>query len=166
MVSGYVESSMSKLSDEELFDLRITYNLKIEGDLTRSLLITGLFEELVEPKLVQPHIITEHPYQTTPLCKPSRNDKRFVERFQAFAAGFELCNAYSELNVPVLRGSSSRNRLPNKAGSQSPPDGRDFCEAIETEHASCWRHRFGIDRDGHVLLTNSHSIRDVSSSPL
>ncbi|MEK6960686.1 MAG: lysine--tRNA ligase [Nanoarchaeota archaeon] len=165
-IKDYGKIDVEKLSDEELFDLRITYNLKIEGDLTRSLLITGLFEELVEPKLVQPHIITEHPIETTPLCKPSRNDKRFVERFEAFAAGFELCNAYSELNDPVLQRKLLEEQAAKlRAGSQEAhPMDEDFCEAIETGMPPAGGIGFGIDRMV-MLLTNSHSIRDVLLFP-
>ena len=66
-----------------------------------------LFEEFAEKHLIQPHHIIDHPIETTPLCKLHRDPKlrkeRFVERFESFILGSELCNSYTELNDPELQ---------------------------------------------------------------
>ena len=62
--------------------------------------VDELFSECVEPKLIQPVFITEHPLETSPFAKKTPHDPRFVERFEGFIAGMELSNAFSELNDP------------------------------------------------------------------
>jgi len=99
----YAHLDVAKFSDQELFDLRITYNIDYEGDLKRGVMIQLLFEDLVEDKLWDPHFIIEHPKETTPLAKVSRKNPEFVERFELYMGGMEICNAYSELNDPVLQ---------------------------------------------------------------
>ena len=90
---------------------------KLPG-LSRGLLIAALFEVNVEPHLIQPHHIIDHPIETTPLCKPHRDPKaarrRLVERFESFILGQEICNAYSELNDPELQ----RKLLEDQAQAQ------------------------------------------------
>ena len=75
--------------------------------ITILLLIAALFDVAVQPKLIQPHHITDHPIETTPLCKPHRDPKEreegIVERFESFVHGHEICNAYSEMNDPELQ---------------------------------------------------------------
>ena len=90
-------------SDEEVENLIRNYNVDVEGDLTRGKMLFLLFEELVEDKLIQPVHIIDHPLESTPLCKAKRGDKLLIERFESFCMGMELCNAYSELNDPVLQ---------------------------------------------------------------
>lgn len=165
-IKEYAKIDVEQLSDQELFDLRITYNLEIEGDVSRGVVIAKLFEELVESKLIQPHIITDHPVETTPLCKQSRTTHGFVERFEPFIAGFEVGNAYSELNDPVLQrklleGQASQLRAGHK---EAHPMDEDFVQAIETGMPPAGGIGIGIDRMV-MLLTNQHSIRDVILFP-
>ena len=165
-VKEYAEIDVERLSDQELFDLRTTYNLEIEGDVSRGVIIAKLFEELVESKLIQPHIITEHPIETTPLCKPSRKTPGFVERFEPFIAGFEVGNAYSELNDPVLQRKLLEDQAKQlRAGNQEAhPMDEDFVQAIEIGMPPAGGIGIGIDRMV-MLLTNQHSIRDVILFP-
>lgn len=137
----------------------------------RGILISMLFEELVEHHLMQPHHITDHPIETTPLCKPHRDpeEKRsgIVERFESFIATSEACNAYSELNDPELQRRLLEDQAAKKdAGDEeaSPLD-EEFIEAICQGMPPAGGVGIGIDRLV-MLFTKAASIRDVLFFPL
>lgn len=138
--------------------------------LSGGLLIAALFEVFVEPHLIQPHHIIDHPIETTPLCKLHRNpesrEQKIVERFESFILRQEVCNAYSELNDPVLqRELLEKQALRRESGDEeaSPLD-EEFIEAICQGMPPTGGIGIGIDRLV-MLLTNSHSIRDVLYFP-
>lgn len=165
-IRKFGDINLEKLSDREVFDLRLTYNLKIEGDITRGKIMQALFEELVEAKLIQPTFITHHPIESTPLCKPCRKDPTLVERFEPFIAGMEIGNAYSELNDPILQ----RKLLEDQAKqlregfAEAHPMDEDFIRAIEYGMPPTGGLGIGIDRMA-MILTNNPSIRDVLLFP-
>lgn len=139
-------------------------------DFSRGLLIGALFEILVEHHLIQPHHIYDHPIETTPLCKPHRNSKLraegLVERFETFIIGKELCNSYSELNDPeiqrhLLEGQNDRR---DAGDEEASPLDEEFLEAICQGMPPTGGIGIGIDRMV-MILTNSHSIRDVLFFP-
>jgi len=169
-IKKYGDIDVTKLSDRELFDLRTTFNLEIEGDITRGKVIQALFEHLVEGKLIQPIFITHHPAETTPLCKHCREQsnetKGCVERFEPFIAGMEIANAYSELNDPVLQRKLLEDQAKQlRAGAtEAHPMDEDFLRAIETGMPPTGGIGIGVDRMV-MLLTNSASIRDVIFFP-
>lgn len=166
-IKKYADIDVDKLSDEELFDLRITYNINAEGDLTRGLMIELLFEELVEDKLIQPVFITEHPLESTPLAKPLRDgDKAFIERFEPFVCGMEIGNAYSELNDPIMQRALLEKQAEQLRGGaeEAHPMDEDFVESIEIGMPPAGGLGLGIDRMV-MLLTNQESIRDVIFFP-
>jgi len=161
------------LSDDEMQEM-----LKASGHcdpkklvgMKRGLLIAALFAVNVEHHLLQPHHIIDHPIETTPLCKPHRNkedrDHGLVERFESFVLGQEICNAYSELNDPVLQRELFEVQVSRRdAGDEeaSPLD-EEFIEAICQGMPPTGGVGIGIDRLV-MLLTNSHSIRDVLYFP-
>jgi len=138
--------------------------------LSRGLLIAALFEVTVEPFLIQPHHIIDHPIETTPLCKPHRDPKLreegLVERFESFILTQEICNAYSELNDPVMQRQLLEQQAARRdAGDEeaSPLD-EDFLEAVCQGMPPTSGVGIGVDRLV-MLLTNSHSIRDVLYFP-
>lgn len=151
--------NVDEMSDDELRELADKYKIEFEGEVTRGVLIDALFKEMVEPKLLQPTFITNHPVESTPLCKPLRTgDSRHVERFEPFIMGMEVGNAYSELNDPVLQ-----RKLLKEQARQYPID-EDFVEAIETGMPPTGGVGLGVDRIV-MLLTNQKSIRDVIIFP-
>ncbi len=151
--------SVNDMSDDELRELADQYKIKFEGEVTRGVIIGELFKEIVEPKLIQPTFVTDHPVESTPLCKPLRTgDSKFVERFEPFIMGMEVGNAYSELNDPILQ-----KKFFKEQSRQYPMD-EDFIEAIETGMPPTGGSSLGVDRFV-MLLTDQKSIRDVILFP-
>ena len=167
-IKQYADIDVAKLSDRELFDLRLTYNLeKVEGELTRGKLIQALFEELVEGKLIQPTFIIHHPKESTPLCKASRADPNLmVERFEPFIAGMEVANGYSELNDPIVqrRLLEEQNEELGKGHEGAHPLDEDFLKAIDYGMPPTGGVGIGIDRMT-MIITGQASIRDVLLFP-
>lgn len=142
---------------------------KLAG-MKRGLLVAALFAVNVEHHLVQPHHIIDHPIETTPLCKPHRNAEEksqgLVERFESFVLGQEICNAYSELNDPVLQRQlfEVQSERRDAGDEEASPLDEEFIEAICQGMPPTGGVGIGIDRLV-MLLTNSHSIRDVLYFP-
>lgn len=139
-------------------------------NLPRGLLIQGVFEVFVEPHLLQPHHIIDHPIETTVLCKPHRHpaykDAGLVERFESFILGGEICNAYTELNDPILQRSlfEKQQDRRDKGDEEAAPLDEEFIEAICQGMPPTAGVGIGLDRLV-MLFTNSHSIRDVLYFP-
>ena len=166
LIKEHANIDTDKYTDKELFDLRITYNIDIKGDITRGLMIQQLFEELVEDKLIQPTFVVEHPQETTPLAKQSRTTPGLVERFELFVAGMEFSNAYSELNDPIQQRKLLEDQARQlRAGEEEAhPMDEDFVQAIEYGMPPTGGVGIGIDRLT-MLMTNNKSIRDVILFP-
>jgi lysyl-tRNA synthetase class 2 len=154
------------LDFESIKNLLTNYNIEYEGDLTKGLAIQLIFEELVEHKLIQPIHIIDHPKETTPLCKAHRKDAELIERFESFCLGSEICNAYSELNDPVLQRKLLEEQAAELRGGaeEAHPMDEDFVEAIEYGMSPTGGLGIGIDRMA-ILLTGAESIRDVILFP-
>ncbi|AQT77855.1 lysine--tRNA ligase [Chlamydia gallinacea] len=135
----------------------------------RGLLIAALFDELVCDQLIAPHHIMDHPVETTPLCKYLRSgDTGYVERFESFCLGKELCNAYSELNDPFLQRKLLEEQMEKKAlnpDSEYHPIDEEFLEALCQGVGPVGGFGIGIDRLV-MMLTDSASIRDVLYFPV
>ncbi|ANH78724.1 lysine--tRNA ligase [Candidatus Chlamydia sanziniae] len=135
----------------------------------RGLLIALLFDELVSENLVAPHHITDHPIETTPLCKTLRSgDRTYVERFESFCLGKELCNAYSELNDPIQQRKLLEEQLMKKEllpESECHPLDEEFLEALCQGMPPAGGFGIGIDRLV-MILTDAASIRDVLYFPV
>jgi lysyl-tRNA synthetase class 2 len=154
------------LDAEGLMALLREHKIEFKGGLTKGAAIQLLFEELCEDKLIQPVHIIDHPKESTPLCKAKRGDPELIERFESYCLGGELCNAYSELNDPVLQRNlleAQANAL--RAGSEEAhPMDEDFVKAIEYGMPPTGGLGFGVDRMAIVLL-GAESIRDVILFP-
>lgn len=172
-IRKYGGLDVDALSDEKMREFLLKSGhidpKKLNG-LSRGLLIAALFEVLAEPHLIQPHHITDHPIETTPLCKPHRDPKEreegLVERFESFIVGQEICNAYTELNNPEMQRDllvKQSNRRDAGDEEASPLD-EEFIEAVCQGMSPTGGVGIGIDRLV-MLLTNSHSIRDVLYFP-
>jgi len=126
-----------------------------------------LFEALVEPKLVQPTIIYDYPTEVSPLSKQKPDDPAHVERFEFFCGGFELGNAFSELNDPVEQHKRFAQQLAerDRGDDEAHQMDEDYVRALAYGLPPTGGEGIGIDRLV-MLLTGSKSIRDVILFPL
>ena len=141
-------------------------NIEVDPQKDRGRLVDELIATFVEPKLIQPTILIDYPVEMSPLAKTKADDNRLVERFEAFAGGLEIANAFTELNDPV----EQRERFLNQQ-KQRHPEGepvetidQDFLLALEHGMPPSGGLGVGIDRLV-MLFTNQHSIREVILFP-
>jgi lysyl-tRNA synthetase class 2 len=145
--------------------LRRVANDVLYGSLGK--IIYGLFEELVEPNIFQPTIIYDYPTEVSPLSKAKPDDPAHVERFEFFIGGFEVGNAFSELNDPVEQEKRFRDQLNQRAAGDDEAHqmDEDYVRALAYGLPPTGGEGIGIDRLT-MLLTGSKSIRDVILFPL
>jgi lysyl-tRNA synthetase, class II len=130
-------------------------------------LVYNLFEAVVEPFLIQPTIIYDYPVEVSPLSKAKPDDPAHVERFEFFAGGFELGNAFSELNDPEEQHKRFAQQLSEKARGDDEAHAmdEDYVRALMYGLPPTGGEGLGVDRLV-MLLTGSRSIRDVILFPL
>ncbi len=126
-----------------------------------------MFETLVEPSIVQPTIIYDYPTAVSPLSKQSPENPEVVERFEFFIGGFEVGNAFSELNDPLEQKKRFEDQLAQRAGGDDEAHqmDEDYVRALAYGLPPTAGEGIGIDRLT-MLLTGSKSIRDVILFPL
>jgi lysyl-tRNA synthetase class 2 len=167
-IKKYGNIDVENSTEEELSKIIKENNIEAKGT-SWGYLTMALFDHYCEENIVQPTFITDHPKESTPLCKPLRNDPtgRLIERFEPFCAGMEIANAYSELNDPKLQREllqAQQDRLTSGEDKEAHPFDEDFINAIEVGMPPAGGLGIGIDRM-IMLLTNQHSIRDVIFFP-
>jgi len=164
-IKKYLGWDPEEISDRELKKKLEEKGVELAGGYNRGLAIAELFEE-VEPKLIQPVFITDFPKETTMLSKLHRRNPDLIERFEPYIAGWEIGNAYSELNDPLLQRKFFEEQVKRQAAGdeEAHPMDEDFIEALEYGMPPTGGLGIGVDRLV-MLLTNQASIRDVILFP-
>jgi lysyl-tRNA synthetase class 2 len=142
------------------------HHIEFEDFHTKGHILNLFFEEFCEDKMVQPTFIMDHPIEISPLTKKKPSDPSKVERFELFINGWEMCNAYSELNDPIDQRERFALQDANAAAGDEEAEhtDEDFLNALEVGMAPTGGIGYGIDRLT-MLLTNSPAIRDVLLFP-
>jgi lysyl-tRNA synthetase class 2 len=154
------------LSDDQVRAALEQHHIEPEGEYNRGMALAALFEELCEARLIQPTFIVDFPKETTPLCKAHREQPALVERFEPYIAGWEVGNAYSELNDPLVQQALFEEQVARRHGGHleaHPYDG-DFIRAMEYGMPPMGGIGLGIDRMC-MLLLDQPNIRDVILFP-
>jgi lysyl-tRNA synthetase class 2 len=152
-------------------ELRVPLTLKNEKAGTsvekeHDVLVNDLFGEVVEPHLTGPVFVYDYPAELCPLTKRKRDEPHIAERFELYVHGMELANAYTELNDPITQAATFGKQLHGQSEEDSMAKmDDDFIRALRHGMPPAGGLGIGIDRLV-MLLTNSHSIRDVILFPL
>ena len=151
---------------EQARELADKHHIEYEARHKKGDILNLFFEEFVEEHLIQPTFIMDHPIEISPLTKKKPENPDYVERFEFFMNGWEMANAYSELNDPI----DQRERFKAQEEALAAGDeeanttDEDFLNALEVGMPPTGGIGFGIDRMC-MLLTDSQAIRDVLLFP-
>ena len=152
------DAAAKKLADEHHIEYEERHK---KGDI-----VNLFFDEYCEDKMIQPTFIMDHPIEISPLTKKKPSDPSKVERFELYINGWEMCNAYSELNDPIDQRErfAAQDALAAAGDEEANHTDEDFLHAIEIGLPPTGGIGYGIDRLV-MLLTNSAAIRDVLLFP-
>jgi len=154
-----------ELNDEKEFKKKAE-ELKIEVNKnhTKANIADEIFKKVIRPKLIEPTFIINHPLDLSPLSKKIEGDENYVQRLQLIINGFELVNAFSELNDPIDQKERFEKQKKLK-GEEVHPYDEDYLEAMEYGMPPAAGIGLGIDRLV-ALITKSHSLKEIILFPL
>ena len=166
-VKKYAGVDFSEIkTDEEAKALAKEKGIEFEARHKKGDILNLFFEEYVEEHLIQPTFLMDHPVEISPLTKRKPENPDYVERFEFFMNGWEMANAYSELNDPLDQRErfKAQEELLKQGDEEANHTDEDFLTALEYGMAPTGGIGFGIDRMV-MLLTDSAAIRDVLLFP-
>lgn len=153
-------------TDEEAKAAAKAHHVEFEERHKKGDILSLFFEEFAEEHMIQPTFVTDHPIEISPLTKKKPDNPDYVERFEFFMNGWEMANAYSELNDPIDQRERFRaqEELLAQGDEEANRTDEDFMNALEIGMPPTGGIGFGIDRMC-MLLTDSAAIRDVLLFP-
>ena len=151
---------------EEAQKVAKEHHIEYEPHHKKGDILNLFFEEYAEEHLIQPTFVMDHPIEISPLTKKKPENPEYVERFEFFMNGWEMANAYSELNDPIDQRErfKAQEELLAKGDEEANTTDEDFMNALEIGMPPTGGIGFGIDRMC-MLLTDSAAIRDVLLFP-
>ena len=151
---------------EEARALADKHHVEYEDRHKKGDILSLFFEEFAEEHLIQPTFVMDHPIEISPLTKKKPEDPNYVERFEFFMNGWEMANAYSELNDPIDQRErfKAQEELLAQGDEEANTTDEDFLNALEIGMPPTGGIGFGIDRMC-MLMTDSAAIRDVLLFP-
>jgi lysyl-tRNA synthetase class 2 len=167
LFSEHLKIDIAAYTEKDFADWCKKNNMDFDPKWNYGQFLDKLFDEYIEPKLVQPTFVIDYPKAISPLAKVRRDgDERFVERFELFICGSEYVNAFSELNDPLDQRErlESQDRLRLEGDDEAQTFDEDFIQAIETGMPPTGGVGIGFDRV-IMLFTGQTSIKDVLLFP-
>ena len=166
-VKKYANVDFNEIKDlEEARAVAREHHIEFEERHKKGDILNLFFEEYVEEHLIQPTFVMDHPIEISPLTKKKPDNPEYVERFEFFINGWEMANAYSELNDPIDQRErfKAQEELLAQGDDEANTTDEDFMNALEIGMPPTGGIGFGIDRMC-MLLTGAEAIRDVLLFP-
>ncbi len=153
---------VEKMSEKELLAFARKHKLEIKGNESKGMLIFTIFDHLIPPKLIKPVWIIDYPIEVSPLCKKHPQKEGWVERFEGYVGGKELCDGWSEINSPLEQKQrfESEQKAMRQGKEDAHPVDKDFLTALEYGMPPTGGIGIGIDRLT-MFFTDTWSIKEV-----
>jgi lysyl-tRNA synthetase class 2 len=162
----YLDIDYESLDRDALVDRAMKLGINIEKHLNKGQVADLIYKKAIRPKILEPTFVIHHPTELAPLAKPLPDNPKYDARFQLIINGWEVVNAFSELNDPVLQREFFEEQEKQRVDGDEEAQRLDetFLEALEYGMPPAAGFAFGVDRLT-ALLTNSHSLREVILFP-
>ena len=165
-IEAHTGIDISQMDENGLRQVCTNLNIEMNATMGKGKLIDEIFGAKCEKNYVQPTFITDYPVEMSPLCKKHRSKPGLVERFELFATGKEIANAYSELNDPIDQRQRFEHQLTlaDRGDDEAMMIDQDFLRALEYGMPPTSGLGIGMDRLA-MLLTDKHTIQDILFFP-
>lgn len=165
-IRKYAGVDLEGLDDEQARKLAKERNLDVPDNANYGQIVEEFFDEYVEPRLIQPVFITDHPVEVSPLAKRKKDNPRLTDRFEPFIVTWEVANGFTELNDPIDQEERFRKQMEQReqGDDEAHMMDADYIRALEYGMPPAGGLGIGIDRMV-MLFTDSISIRDVLLFP-